>query len=313
MKKILTTKNIIIACVTAALLITIGILVVTRSKKSNAEENGTEIVMTETDAVAMNEKGELIDPATGQKLTEEEIKKLTEEGVVEETKDGKTKINEDKNKKNVKVTVDKDGNVVADAKNTDQNKKTTTEAKKQENTTEAKKSGGSENPTEAKKETTTEAKQESTTAAPKKENTTEAPKQENTTEAKKQDTTEAPKQDTTEAPKSCSHNWVWKTHTETIHHDAVTHVEEAWSDPWDEDIYVEKTKCNGCGQLYNSGAELRANDTCGCNYYNVQVYDHTEHHPAELIESHTVVDQEAYDEYVEVKDYQYCSKCGEKK
>ena len=300
MKKILTTKNIIIACVTAALLITIGILVVTRSKKSNAEENGTEIVMTETDAVAMNEKGELIDPATGQKLTEEEIKKLTEEGVIEETKDGKTKINEDKNKKNVKVTVDKDGNVVADAKNTDQNKKTTTEAKKQENTTEAKKSGGSENPTEAKK-TTTEAKQEGTTAAPKKENTTEAPKQ-NTTEAPKQNTTEAPKQDTTEAPKTCSHNWVWKTHTETVHHSEETLVHGAW----DEDIYVDGTVCAVCGNTYHSEAEYWANDNCHGGYGNRSVYDHTEHHPAEY-------ETYEWDTYEEVKDYQYCSKCGEKK
>ena len=152
--------------------------------------------------------------------------------------------------------------------------------------------------TQTKVEPTTQKKTESTTQAPAQ------PRSETPTEKK----TEAP----TEAPK-CSHNWVWKTHSETVHHDAVTHTEYYYSDAWDEDVYVTKVKCVVCGTYYASDADYHANDTCGGSYGYEDVYDHTIHHEPQVIDSEEIVDTPAYDEYVEVKDYQYCSKCGERK
>ena len=55
-----------------------------------------------------------------------------------------------------------------------------------------------------------------------------------------------------------------------------------------------------------------ANGSCRGNYGHEQVYDHTIHHDAEY-GTDIVIDTPAYDEYVEVNDYQYCSKCGERK
>ena len=112
---------------------------------------------------------------------------------------------------------------------------------------------------------------------------------------------------------TCSHNWAWKTHTETIHHDAVTHEETYLiGDAWDEAVYVTKVKCFVCGTYYESTPDYHANDTCGGSYGHEDVIDHYIHHDAEY-GTDIVIDTPAYDEYVEVKDYQYCSKCGEKK
>jgi len=282
------------------------------------EENETEVVMTETDAVTYNEDGELVDAVSGKELTESEIQKLTEEGVLKKTDDGKVEIDQDKNKKEVKVTVDKTGKVVADAKNTDQTKPTTEEKEKQQTTEKKAETGGnSGKATEApKQEKTTEKateapKQEKTTEkateAPKKESTTTAPKQEKTTEKateapKQEKTTEKATEKATEAAKTCNHNWVWKTHTETVHHSEQYLMAEAYDKP----IYVQKIKCGGCGKIYNSIPEFDANDNCHVSYGNVAVLDHYEHHDAEY-------GTEEWDTYEEVNDYQYCSICGQRK
>ena len=327
------TKNIIISYMLAAvMMITIVACGDTGKNEDTAEENtvATEIVMTETDAVVLNDKGEIVDAETGKKLDDKEIKELTDKGVIEKTTDGKVKINEDKNKKQVKVTVESTtGKVVADSTKTDQKayvteeKKTTakTEAKTEKHTeqkTEKKTEAHTQAPTEQKTETPTqqrteaptEKKTEAPTQAPT-EQKTEAPTQQRT-EAPAEKKTEAPTQAPTEAPK-CSHNWVWKTHTETVHHDAVTHEETYLiGDAWDEPVYVTKVKCFVCGTYYASDADYQSNDNCMGSYGHENVVDHFIHHDAEY-GTDIVVDTPAYDEEVVVNDYQYCSKCGERK
>ena len=317
-----------------SMALAIGLIVGLAACEGNNDNNNTaventaatEIVMTETDAVALNDKGELVDAKTGKKLDDKDIKKLTDEGVIEKTTDGKVKINEDKNKKQVKVTVESNtGKVVADSTKTNQ-KATVTEEKKTTAPTEAKTEKSAEQKTEKKTEAPTQAPTDQKTEAPTEKGTeaptekkTEAPTEKKTeaptqqrTEAPTEKKTEAPTQAPTEAP-ACTHNWVWKTHTETIHHDAVTHEETYLiGDAWDEDVYVTKVKCGVCGAIYENDADYHANDTCNGNYGHTSVYDHTIHHDAEY-GTYTVTDKEAYDETVEVKDYQYCSKCGERR
>ena len=160
--------------------------------------------------------------------------------------------------------------------------------------------------TQQKAEVTTETRNEAKTE--KQTQATTQTKVEPTTQKK----TEAPTQAPTEVPK-CSHNWVWKTHTETVHHDAVTHEETYLiGDAWDEPVYVTKVKCFVCGTYYASDADYQANDNCMGSYGHENVVDHFIHHDAEY-GTDIIVDTPAYDEYVEVKDYQYCSKCGERK
>ena len=334
-KKII--NNIISYTLATAMLIALVACGDTGKKDDTSAETtaATEIIMTETDAVAVNDNGEIVDAETGKKLDEKEIKELTDKGVIEKTTDGKVKINEDKNKKQVKVTVESTtGKVVADSTKTDQKAPVTTEEKKTTAKTEAK----TEKPTEQKTEAKTEKKTEAPTQAPTEQKTeaptqqrTEAPTEKKTeaptqapteqktetptqqrTEAPTEKKTEAPTQAPTEAPK-CNHNWVWKTHTETVHHDAVTHEETYLiGDAWDEPVYVTKVKCFVCGTYYASDADYQANDNCMGSYGHENVVDHFIHHVAEY-GTDIVIDQPAYDEYVEVKDYQYCSKCGERK
>ena len=111
------------------------------------------------------------------------------------------------------------------------------------------------------------------------------------------------------------HNWVWKTHTETIHHDAVTHDVPIYDDGWWEDVTVTKYHCGGCGQYFDTYAEIEAHllaDPHGSWGTQPVVVDKIWHEP-ELLGYNTITDVPAYDEVVEVKDYEYCSYCGKKK
>ena len=114
--------------------------------------------------------------------------------------------------------------------------------------------------------------------------------------------------------KTCSHNWVWKTKTKTIHHDAVTHEEPVYdySDGHYEYIEHEWVKCSGCGKLFASLSEFKKHACYPSPYSSETTYDEV-YYPPKVIDYKTVVDQKAYDEYVEVNDYQYCSLCGKKK
>ena len=170
---------------------------------------------------------------------------------------------------------------------------------------------------------TTEAISEKTTQAITEATTRTAT--ESTTEKTTKTTTES----TTEGTTSHTHTWVWKTQTETIHHEAVTHevpvYDYDWSDPdicgvvWNGEvvtgypIYEDKIKCGICMNYYDTFEEFES----GCGHRGswcsepvlVNVI------PAEkiIVDYETIVDQEAYDEEVEVNDYQYCSECGQRK
>ena len=108
---------------------------------------------------------------------------------------------------------------------------------------------------------------------------------------------------------TCSHSWVWAK--KTIHHDAVTHIEERWSEPVTNPIYRKGVICTECRTQYNSLDDYYNQDSCGGGWGDTEIFDHYETSEPELLGTYTVVDQEAYDETV--NDYQYCSKCGEKK
>ena len=175
--------------------------------------------------------------------------------------------------------------------------------------------------TEAITETKTEARTEA-----KIQNKPEA-KTQNTPEVK-QPATEAPSQNKTEAttqtvventaPAPCNHNWVWKTHTETIHHDA-EYTEYLLCEAYDENVYESHSFCNNCnldltvnfGGATTSEAANHMHNICGgCGYHSGQAVVGTIHHDAEYGSYCSVA---PYDEYVEVNDYQYCSICGERR
>lgn len=104
---------------------------------------------------------------------------------------------------------------------------------------------------------------------------------------------------------TCQHNWVWAT--KTVHHDAVTEEYLSGYREWDEAIYVDKVQCDH-GKIFNTPEEILEDHRCG-GYTHVDIFDHYVHHKDPLYDTRVV--KEAYDE--EVKDYQYCSKCGARK
>ena len=197
------------------------------------------------------------------------------------------------------------------AKNTTEQPKT---EKKTEAPTEKKTEAPTEKKTEAPTEKRTEAPTEKRTEAPT-EKKTEAPTEKRTeaptekkTEAPTEKRTEAPTEKKTEAP-VCSHNWVWHTHTEVVHKSEKYLV----SDAWDEPVYESHNFCNGCGcdltATYGgpgTSGGIGHLDSCDCGWHNENVQVGTIHHDA-------VYETDEWDEYEEVKDYQYCSKCGERK
>ncbi len=204
------------------------------------------------------------------------------------------------------------------AKNTTEQPKT---EKKTEAPTEKKTEAPTEKRTEAPTEKKTEAPTEKKTEAPTEKKTeaptekkTEAPTEKRTeaptekkTEAPTEKKTEAPTEKKTEAP-VCSHNWVWHTHTEVVHKSERYLV----SDAWDEPVYEVHNFCNNCGLDldatyggYNDNAVAHLN-SCGTGYHTGSVQVGSIHHDA-------IYETDEWDEYEEVKDYQYCSKCGQRK
>ena len=116
-----------------------------------------------------------------------------------------------------------------------------------------------------------------------------------------------------EEPKACTHNWVWKTSTKTVHHDAVTGTyEKCVEADWTEYFYVQKYYCGACKKYYDSWDDYDKKDKCYGGWSLKDVLDHTVDHPAKY-QTVTYEKEPAWDETVEVKDYQYCSKCGVKK
>ena len=276
---------------------------------SETSESDTVATVIDVADVIEDEDGNILDAVSHEKLTDEEIEKKISEGVLKKDKTGKISIDQNKNSK-AKASGTTENKT--ERKTTESGKTTEvkTEAKKTEEITERTSEGRTEKTTQQKAENITEKATEART-----ERKTEAPTQQRTetptqakTEAPTQAKTEAPTQTRTEAP-TCNHEWVWHTHTETVHKSEQYLV----SEPWDEPVYASHDFCNGCGTdltaTYGGALTDAAGDHlagCGTGYHNESVQVDTIHHDA-------VYDTDEWDEYEEKKDYQYCSKCGVRK
>ena len=292
------------------------------SDKDSVRDGNERVVyqITEKDSkeklyVTVADDGTLVDSSTGRQLTSEEVEKLVEEGVVEITEDGKA------------VITDEISTVILDTTNTTEGTTgTTTEATTRSTTRESTTERTSEVTTRATTEVTTESTTETTTRATTRETTTESTTEattrattretttESTTESTTEKTTEKPTEAPTEAP-VCSHLWVWKTHTEEVWVDPVTHQEPVYDEGWTEYIYAKKYHCSGCGKWYDTKEEFYAHRDQGCHgSWSVQdvLVDTIEHEP-EILYWDTITDVPGHYEEIEVKDYQYCSKCGVRK
>ena len=220
------------------------------------------------------------------------------DGTSYKIEDGKIKA--PGNKGDVKVDVKKDDKKAKAEVTTQEAKKN--DGKKTDKSTAAVTTESPKTTESAKKENAekTEKKTEQKAEEKKPEAKKEEKKQEPTTEKKPEISTHAP---------ACSHNWVWHTHTETVHKSEKYLV----SDAWDEPVYENHSFCNACGcdltANFGGATTDGASDHlagCGTGYHSGNVQVGTVHHEA-------VYDTDEWDETVEVNDYQYCSKCGEKK
>ena len=284
---------------------------------SETSEPDTVATVIDVADVIEDEDGNILDAVSHEKLTDEEIEKKISEGVLKKDKTGKISIDQNKNSK-AKASGTTENKT--ERKTTESGKTTEvkTEAKKTEEITERTSEGRTEKTTQQKTENitekATEARTERKTEAPTQQRT-EAPTQQRTeaptqtkTEAPTQQRTEAPTQARTEAP-TCNHEWVWHTHTETVHKSEQYLVSEPWAEP----VYENHSFCNGCGTDLTAtygGALTDAGgshlDACGTGYHSGNVQVGSIHHDA-------VYDTDEWDEYEEVNDYQYCSKCGARK
>ena len=147
-------------------------------------------------------------------------------------------------------------------------------------------------------------------AKAQKKETTKAVVSPKTTESRKNKTVTKETDSSTEPVKTeCDHKWVWET--KTVLHDAVTHEEPVYSDPYYEYIRHDWIKCGNCHELFSTVEQYESHPCWPeCSSSHPTTYEEILH-PAEIIDYETVVDTAAYDE--EVNDYQYCSICGKKK
>lgn len=88
-----------------------------------------------------------------------------------------------------------------------------------------------------------------------------------------------------------THNWVWKTHTETTPEQS--HIVE-----------TKKYVCNNCGQQFDDNTGI-------LRHIAADFWDNCENYTYKVVDSHKVVDVPA--QTVTVNDYEYCASCGEQK
>lgn len=271
-------------------------------KKTTAERKTVEVTTEEVAKVTTEEQRTESKSGTEKKTEEKqsEIAKKTEE-ITERATEKKTESTTQQKAENTTQSRTEQKTEAKTEKKTEAQTQQRTEQK-----TEARTQATTQATTQARTEQKTEARTQATTQA-----TTQA-RTEATTQAKTEPTTqkktEAPVVQKTEAP-ACSHTWVWHTHTETVHKSEKYLV----SDAWDEPVYESHSICNGCGTdlTANYGGATTSGgighlDSCGTGYHNGNVQVGTVHHDA-------VYETDEWDEYEEVNDYQYCSKCGERK
>ena len=134
-----------------------------------------------------------------------------------------------------------------------------------------------------------------------------------TTSKSTTDTSTGSTMDPSSVTTKCNHTWVWATHTETKMIPEVCHEEPVYNDGWDEAVTVRKIYCSECQNIYEDLDDYYDHDFCFGSFGHMTVVDHYIHHDPELLYYDTIVDQPAREETVTVKDYQYCSLCGERK
>ena len=102
--------------------------------------------------------------------------------------------------------------------------------------------------------------------------------------------------------------------TQIVKHDATGHYEKVWvqdSAAWDEDIYENRTICNGCGKDLSNMDAVAHSAECGSSYSNRPVKVGTKHHDATgHYDKKWVVDKEAWKE---TKTVGWKCSCGAKK
>ena len=113
--------------------------------------------------------------------------------------------------------------------------------------------------------------------------------------------------------KECKHIWVWATHTETIVIPEVSHEEPVYNDGWDEAITVRKIYCSECKNIYEDLDDYYEHDFCFGSFGHKTVVDHYVHHEPELLYYDTVVDEPERRESVQIKDFEFCSRCNKKR
>jgi len=114
--------------------------------------------------------------------------------------------------------------------------------------------------------------------------------------------------------KTCAHKWVWETHEDREWVPPVTHQEPVYDDGWTEYIYKKMYKCGTCGKYFETKEEYMAHAShSGGGYSKEKVIVDQIYHEPEIIDYDTIIDVPGYYKDVVVRDFQYCSKCGQKK
>lgn len=324
MKKMNKKMAIILIAVFLMIIVTTasGITIILFKSKENVSD--VMAVSNNEKTVEVDEEGNVIDSKTGEKLSDKEIEDLKKEGKIKEDADGKIKAASDKKnekdadkkdtKESDKNTDKKDSKIESDKKTDINNDKSddscsSNSSSSSSNSSSANdKSGGPDSGNNGNNNSGNNNSGNNNSGNNNKPGDNDNPGGNNTPGGNDNPGNNDPKE------QACSHNWVWKTHT--VHHDAVTHVENYYGEAWDEPVYATKYKCVACGAIFDTtdqaSSHCAASDDDACfNWGDTRVQVDTIHHEPELLDSETIVDKEAYDE--EVKDYQYCSKCGVRK
>lgn len=137
-------------------------------------------------------------------------------------------------------------------------------------------------------------------------------KSETTSKSPTKTATKTATEQTAEVP-ACKHSWTWATHTETKYVPEVSHKVPIYNDGWDEAVTVRKIYCSECHKIYEDLDDYYDHDFCFGSFGHKTVTDHYIHHEPELLYYDTIVDEPEHNETVTIKDYQYCSLCGERK
>ena len=115
-----------------------------------------------------------------------------------------------------------------------------------------------------------------------------------------------------------THSWVERT--ETVHHEAVTHIEHIYvmdKAAYDENVYARKVICKQCGAMFDNADEeyvmhiKASNGACGSYRTEKVLVDVIHHEEVGHYEDKEIIDIEAYDEVVAV--WYECINCGEKR